>query len=1089
MTYYVTFKFVHLHCHTRFSFLDGHCDIKAMVEKAKSLGQTALAITDHGYMYGAIEFYNSCMAAGIKPIIGCELYTAKNAFEKFKGESRGHITLLAKDEAGYRNLLHLASFAATDGFYYRPRVDTQMLREYHEGIICLSGCIQGDLQRAILANDAELATRIATEYRDIFGEDYYIELQYHGIPEQKKVLAGQIKLARELGIPMVATNDVHYIERSAAEAQRVMMCIGMQTTVDDQNATGYGTPHEMYIKNEEEMALIFSKIAPEALANTAAIADKCNLTIEQGHYLLPAYETPNGKDNLSYFTTLCRAGLIKRYGDRAGEYRGRLEYEVSTIKNMGFVDYFLIVFDIVAYARRQGITIGCRGSAGGSIVAYCLGISEIDPMRWNLAFERFLNPERVNMPDIDLDVDPEGREALVNYLTEKYGEDHVCQITTSDTEGAKFAIRDTGKALGMTQEFINRVSGFIPKSSQLSISESMAADAAFRKAYETEPEVRKLIDLAKQIEGTKRNPGIHAAAVIVSPDALANHVPLKRNTETNRLVSQYDMAAAEAVGMLKLDLLGLRNLTVIHTAEEAIRQTNPEFSIAAIPLDDAAVYEMFSRGDTFGVFQFESEGMRDVLKRMQPSRFEDLIAAIALYRPGPMEQIPKFIEGKRAPDKIEYLHPIVRPILEDTYGIPLYQEQVMAIVRDCAGYSMGRSDLVRRAMSKKKAKVLEEEREYFLHGKPETQQQAAIPGCEANGIALETAEALWAMMAKFAEYGFNKSHAASYARVAFQTAYLKTHYPLEYRSALLTSEIGKDGNRRLIRLIHDSESHGISVLPPDINRSETGFSVEDGCIRFGLAAIKDTGKAILAEILMERSLNGPYADLKDLVERCMNTCDKSTLAALVKSGALDSFPQTRDQMLAVIDGVLKKVRAARKKLAQERMQYEDSFFCDEADDEKPFHLAEIEYPEPAKLAANALFDMEMESTGMYITGHPIHAYADRIKGRTTHDILDLDEELGADLAPETPVRIAGIVVDVSKRTTRQKKQMAQMVIEDHSGKIGVTVFPRAFESYGARLVHGAAILVFGKLDTDSFGRKVVADSIAFLDNTSAEGDS
>lgn len=1085
-------SFTHLHVHTEFSTLDGHSRIKALVAKAKKMGHTALAITDHGYMYGIINFYNECKANGIKPIIGVELYTAPSSIYDKNSENRssGHIVLLAKNNAGYQNLLALAGIAATDGMYYKPRVDTALLRRYHEGIICLSACLRGDVPSKLLAGDDEGAYNLAREYKEIFGEDYYIELQDHGLEDQKTVLPKLIKLAKDMDIPVVATNDVHYVERKDAEAQHVLVSMSVGKTVDDESVPGFGNPDNWYFKSEDEMAEIFCPVAPEALMNTQVIADKCNVEIEMGNYHLPSFPLPEGWDNNhKYFRALCSAGLKKRYGKEAESHREQLEYETKVIEKMGFVDYFLIVFDIISFAKRNGIPVGPgRGSAAGSIVSYCLGITDLEPTKYDLLFERFLNPERITMPDVDIDVDPDGRAVIISHIIEKYGADHVAQIITYGTLAAKASIRDVGKALGMDAAVCQRLTKMIPNTPDITIKAAMAANKTLEKEYADNPEVKRLLDLCMSVEGLVRHTSTHAAGIIISPRPLREFLPVTKDFKSGSsiLVSQFDMASVEQVGMLKVDLLGLKTLSVLKLAVENIRTKQKAdekpLILKNLRMADPAVFAMLSRGQTGGVFQLESEGMRDVLCKMKPSCFEDLIAAIALYRPGPMESIPEFIENKHNPEKVQYLHPLLEPILKGTYSKIVYQEQVMAIVRDLAGYSYGRADLVRRAMAKKKASVMEQEREYFIHGR--VSHVEVIPGCIRNGISETVASQLWDQMKDFASYAFNKSHAACYAVIAYWTAYLRYYYPLDYLAALMTVYTGEQN--KIISFLNDCHRQGIKILPPDINRSDTGFTVEGDAIRFGLTAIKETGKAVLAELKTERDLNGPFTDLQDLVERTVNTANKKTLTALIKSGALDCFPHSRAQMLAVLEKLLKSAAKARKNHIAEQISIEDTFFGCGNEAHATFHFEKVEYPENVKeLTQREKLAQELEVIGFYVSGHPMSEFEDKVNSSTTHRLVQLipsEENPTPQVNEGEQVRVAGCITSMRQVTTKKRSQMCFATIEDQTGRLDITVFPRAFEAYGSKLAEGVPVLVYGKVEISDFGIKVIADSISFLDD-------
>lgn len=1079
--------FTHLHVHTKFSLLDGHCRMDALIDRAAELGQAALAITDHGYLYGALEFYNACKAKNIKPILGIELYTAEDVFNK-KTRKAGHIILLAKNETGYQNLMELASFAATDGMYYHPRVDLKTLAQHHEGIVCLSACLQGDVPQLLLAGEKEKAYALASEYKEVFGEDYYIELQYHGIQEQRDVLPLLINLAKDLGIQTVATNDVHYVKREDAPMQRALMCMSMDKTVDDETALGYGTPDHFYLKSEAEMSEIFGKIAPEALSNTMVIADKCNVELTTGTYHLPQFPLPDGwTSNVEYFEALCNAGLKKRYGAQAEQNRERLEYEIGVIKGMGFVDYFLIVSDLITFAKTNGIPIGPgRGSSAGSMVAYCLGITDIDPLRFGLLFERFLNPERITMPDVDIDIDPEGRDMVIDYVVSKYGADRVARIITFSALAAKGAIRDVAKALGIDPAIATRISKFIPEQPNVSIKGVLESNQTLAKEYNENPIVKRLLVYAMSVEGLLRHTSTHAAGLVIAPDRLTKFIPVQKD-KNNNIITQFDMSSVEQAGMLKVDLLGLKNLTVLKHAEEAVKANQAPGSrplnLSKLKLADPSVYAMLSRGETTGVFQLESAGMRDVLRKMKPTCIEDLVAAISLYRPGPMDSIPTFVQNKHHPEKITYLHPSLEPILKDTYSTIVYQEQVMAIVRDLGGYSFGRADLVRRAMSKKKAKVMEHEHDVFINGSYKEDGSIDVEGCIRRGIPAEVGEKLWAQMADFAAYAFNESHAACYAVVAYRTAFLRCHYPKEFLAALMTAEIG-GSKEKMLGFFADCAAQGIKLLPPDINISESGFTVEGDNIRFGLLAIKDTGSAVLGELTMERRLHGPFKDLQDLIERTISSANKSTLTALIKAGALDSFPQTREQMLAVLPKMLSSASKARKSYNEDQLTLEGSFFCGPEDNPDAFHFPRMEYPEvPAQTELERLKG-ELEATGLYITGHPMDSYKAAVGRKATHNLLQLTSE--GEKVPNSQVRVAGIITGVKTITTKKKLPMAFLTMEDQFSSIEVTVFPRAYEAYAQQLTEGSAMLVYGKVEDSDFGRKLIADNISFLSESEAD---
>lgn len=1078
--------FTHLHVHTEFSILDGEGRIKNLVAKAKACGQTALAITDHGYMHGVIPFFNECVKNGIKPILGVELYTTEDiTIKSSENRHAGHIVLLAKNNTGYKNLMKLSSIAATDGMYYRPRVDLNLLQKYHEGIVCLSACIKGDVPHLLLKGDKEEAYALAQKYRDIFGDDYYIELQYHGLPEQKVVLPKLIVMAKTLGIPMVATNDVHYVDKEDAFAQRTLMVMNMKTTINDESAVGYGNPDQWYLKTEEEMNTVFGSIAPEAIANTMVIADKCNVILEHGKYHLPKFPLPEGfASNSVYFRALCNAGLKKRYMEDADSHRAQMEYEINVIESMGFIDYFLIVSDIITYAKTHNIPIGPgRGSSAGSIVAYCMGITDIDPCRFGLVFERFLNPERITMPDVDIDVAPEGREEVIAHIADVYGADHIARIVTYSELAAKGSVRDVGKAICADRTLVTNISKHIPSSANITLRELLEKDRSLLKMYNENAEAKQLLDVCMRVEGLIRHTSTHAAGIVISPEPVSEYVPVQRD-KNSHVITQFDMAALEEAGMLKVDLLGLKTLSVLDKAEREVNATHPEvkgaLKLSKLKLAAAPVYEMLSKGQTSGVFQLESVGMRDTLKKLQPTCIEDLTAIISLYRPGPMDSIPKFIENKKS-GHVDYLIPELEPILKDTYGIIVYQEQVMAIVRTVAGYSFGRADLVRRAMSKKKHDVMEREKDIFINGSVRDDGTVEVEGCVRRGIPAEIGEQLWAEMADFASYAFNRAHAACYAVMAYRTAFMRCYYTKEFFSALLTNAID-DAKSKMVGYITDANAMGIKILPPDINSSEVEFSVEGDNIRYGLLAIKDTGTNVLSEIVDERKKHGLYSDFQDLVERNINAVNSKTLEALIKSGSLDSFAHSREEMLAVLPAVVKEASKARKKLNEQQLELNASFFAGmEADDSQKVHLSEFEYPTVEPLSMFEKLKMEQQATGMFISGHPLDEFAEEISRKTNYDIAKILGSEGTEpLADDTTVRVAGVITGVRKIMTRKKQQMAFLTLEDKICSIDVTVFPKAYESRGDRLQEGEVVVVYGKMNDG----KLIANDIIFLSEAS-----
>ena len=905
-------SFAHLHLHTEYSLLDGACRIKKLIPRVKELGQTAVAITDHGAMYGVIDFYREANKYGIKPVIGCEVYVANRS--RFSKEHlmdwSYHLVLLCENNTGYKNLIKLVSAGFTEGFYKKPRVDKELLKKHHEGLIALSACLAGEIPRNLTQNDYDTAKKVALEYRDIFGENnYFIEIQDHGLADQKRILPNLIKLSKETGIPLVATNDCHYINKDDAKMQNVLVCIGTNHTVNEDNDMAFET-EEFYVKSEEEMREIFSFV-PEAIDNTQKIADRCNMTFEFGHTKLPAFEVPDGRDNVEYFESMCREGLYRRYGENPGpELWERLNYELGVIERMGYVNYYLIVHDFINYAKSVGIPVGPgRGSGAGSICAYCIGITDIDPIKYHLLFERFLNPERVSMPDFDIDFCYERRQEVIEYVNRKYGEDHVAQIITFGTLAARAAIRDVGRALGMAYQDVDKVAKLIPTDLHMTIEKALTISSELKALYDTDPKIYELIDTARRVEGMPRHSSVHAAGVVIAPEPVTEFVPVAKPDES--VVTQFTMTTLEELGLLKMDFLGLRNLTAISDCEKAVRKRIPDFDISKVPDGDPEVYAMLTKGAAQGVFQFESAGMRSVLMGLGPKSIEDLTAVISLYRPGPMDSIPKYLENSHHPEKVTYKTPLLKPILDVTYGCIVYQEQVMEIVRKLAGYSYGRADLVRRAMSKKKLDVMAQEREYFVHGKFDENGNLELPGAVRNGVPEKIANEIFDEMSSFASYAFNKSHAAAYATVAYRTAYLKCHFPGEYMAAQLSSVL--DNTDKVIEYIGECQKMGLKVLGPDVNRSESGFIWDGEGVRFGLLAVKNLGRGIIRDIINERQMNGKYKGFTDFCKRAYGReLNKRTLESLIKCGALDSFSVNRRQMLSGYESILSSIDAEKK---------------------------------------------------------------------------------------------------------------------------------------------------------------------------------
>ena len=1046
--------FAHLHLHTEYSLLDGACRIKELIARVKELGQTAVAITDHGVMYGVIDFYKEAKKQGIKPIIGCEVYVApRSRFDKVYGldNSPAHLVLLCKNETGYRNLIYMVSRGYTEGFYSKPRIDHDLLRDHAEGLICLSACLAGEIPRALSAGDEKAALEIGTFYRDLFGkENYYIEIQDHGIPEQKRILPGLIRLAQQLDVGLVATNDAHYLTREDSRVQHLLVCIATNHTVDEEMELEFPT-QEFYIKSGDEMEKVFPNL-PQALANTGKIADACNLEFEFGKTKLPFYQAPDGRSNQEYFEDLCWSGLRRRYGENPDpSIRERLDYELGVITRMGYVDYYLIVYDFINYARSVGIPVGPgRGSGAGSLAAYCVGITNIDPIRYNLLFERFLNPERVSMPDFDIDFCYERRPEVIDYVVRKYGADHVAQIITFGTMAARGAIRDVGRAMGMSYQETDRVAKLIPMELHMTIDKAVKSSSELRELMESDPQVRDLVETARRVEGMPRHASTHAAGVVITRDPVDTYVPVQKNDEA--VVTQFPMTTLEELGLLKMDFLGLRNLTVIADAETMIRRYEPDFSIEKIDDEDQEVFAMLSKGQADGVFQFESGGMRNVLMQLGPRSVEDLIAVISLYRPGPMESIPRYIANRHNPEKITYRHPLLQPILEVTNGCIVYQEQVMQICRQLAGFSYGRADLVRRAMAKKKADVMEKERDTFIHGSVREDGTIEVPGAVRNGVPEEVANAIFDEMSSFASYAFNKSHAAAYAVVAYQTAYLKCHYPKEYMAALLTSVL--DSTDKVIGYIGECERLGIKVLPPHINLSDAGFTVAGGEIRFGLLAVKNLGRGFIDDILAQRAEGGPFTSFSDFCERMYGReLNRRTLESLIKCGAMDCLGANRRQMLTGFPAILEDIDTQRKN----NLSGQVSLFGDVVASSNEHVLPQVEeYP------VSQLLAMEKEVTGLFISGHPMAAYEEisRQAGALHLGLLSGEEARDWD---GKQVIVTGILSGRRLKTTRAGEMMAFATVEDATGSAEMLVFPKVLALCSQRLQDGAAVAISARL--------------------------
>ena len=1074
-------SFTHLHLHTGYSLLDGSSKIPELVRRVKELGMDACAITDHGVMYGVIEFYKACKAEGIKPIIGCEVYVAPGSrFEKGKEKSAeryNHLILLAENDTGHKNLMKLVSRGFTEGFYYKPRVDYELLSEYHEGIIASSACLAGIVPTKLRNGDYEGAKEEAMRLQQIFGENnFFLELQDHGLSEQKFVNQGLMRISSETGIPLVATNDCHYLYKEDAEAHDVLICIQTQKNVYDEDRMKY-EGGQFYVKSPEEMEEVFHYI-PEAIHNTEEIARRCNVEIEFGKYHLPQYPVPEGYTSLSYLNKLCEDGFKKRYegvdADTEASLRERLKYETDTISSMGFVDYFLIVWDYINFAKENHIAVGPgRGSAAGSIVAYCLGITGVDPIRYNLLFERFLNPERVTMPDIDVDFCVLRRQEVIDYVTEKYGREKVVQIVTFGTMAAKMVIRDVGRALDLPYSFCDKVAKMIPNELKMNIEKALLINPDLKRLYDEDEEAKKLIDLSRRLEGLPRHTSIHAAGVVISKREVDCYVPVSTSSD-GAVTTQYTMETIEQLGLLKMDFLGLRNLTVIEKAVELVnrnrkKEGRDELDIEKIDMEDENIYLMISEGRTEGVFQLESPGMTSFMKKLRPDNIEDIIAGISLYRPGPMEFIDDYINGKRNAATIEYDCEELVPILKSTYGCIVYQEQVMQIVRDLAGYSYGQSDLLRRAMSKKKDSVMKEERKNFVYG----DESKGIPGCVANGVSEQVANKIYDKMIDFAKYAFNRSHAAAYAFITYQTAYLKYYYPKEYMAALLTSVMSNTG--KVSEYILSGKEMGIAILPPDVNEGEGNFTTASGGIRYGMSAIKGLGENVTDAIVRDRDERGPYKSLTDLIERLAGSINKKGLEALIKSGALDGLSGTRRENMAVYEQVLDSISHEK----HSKMAGQLSLFDIAPNDD--LSTLEVKMPVLGEFDVETKLAFEKEMLGVYLSGHPLESYQDMLKSVCNATSLDFayDEEEGmVNVAPGKDYILGGIASVVNIKLTRNNQRMAFITLEDLVGSVEVIVFPRDFEKYRELIEEGRKYIISGKASLEeNDAAKLIAGKI------------
>ncbi len=1077
-------SFVHLHVHTEYSLLDGAAGIPRLIAKAKELGMRAIAITDHGVMFGAVEFYKEAKRQGLKPIIGCEVYTAARTMkdkDADKDKYQGHLVLLAKNAKGYKNLMKIVSLGFTEGFYYKPRIDYSVLREHSEGLIALSACLSGNIQRKLLNDDYDGAKNEAIELLGIFGEgNFYLELQDQGLPEEAKILPMIRRIHKETGIPLVATNDVHYVEKQDAEAHDVLLCIQTARTVDDENRMRFPND-QFYLKSPEEMSRLFNDL-PDAIANTVRIAEECNFDYEFGKIWLPDFSAPDGRTNEKYLRELCFDGLSKRYGQMNDELIARLEYELSTIRKMGYVEYFLIVWDFIDYAKRNGIMVGPgRGSAAGSLVAYCLRITDIDPIKYGLIFERFLNPERVSMPDIDIDFCFERRQEVINYVIEKYGADKVAQIITFGTMKAKAAVRDVGRALNMSYAEVDAIAKKIPFDLKMTIDKALETNSDLRKDYDGDKRIRHLIDTARALEGMPRHASTHAAGVVISKESIDEYVPLY--LAEKGISTQFTMGTIEELGLLKMDFLGLRNLTVIRDALELIwKNHNIHIDFSTMEYDDRKVYELISSGNTLGVFQLESPGMRQFMKNLKPDCFEDIVAGVSLYRPGPMDSIPAYIQNKKNPDKIKYVHKSLEPILSVTYGCLVYQEQVMQIVRDLAGYSYGRSDLVRRVMSKKKMAEMLKEQEYFVNGKADGAGNIEIPGCIRNGIPKKAADEIYGQMEKFAEYAFNKSHAAAYAVLAYETAYLKQYFPIEFMAALMTSVMGDSG--QVAKYMRNCAEMGIKVLPPCVNASEKKFTVVNGEIRFGLLGVKNVGEGVIDAIVRMRRDKGVPDSFRTFIDHIeISEINKKAVESLIKAGAFDCMGRKRAVLLSVYDRLMESAQnTARKNLEGQLSLFQSHT---EAMQDPG---GEDRMPDVEEFASDIMLSMEKEMLGLYVTGHPLSDYASRIErvsSVTTEELMHAEDN--AELKDGMMVTLAGIITSKRTMVTKNNKMMAFVQMEDLYGSVEIIVFPNVFESVSSEIREDNVIVVHGKLNfKEEEAPKILAEKITplvMLDDT------
>ena len=1074
-------KFVHLHVHTEYSLLDGSSRIGDLLDRTKELGMDTIAITDHGAMFGVVDFYKKAVERGIKPILGCEVYIAINKYteKETKDKNQYHLVLLAENNRGYKNLMKIVSEGYVNGFYYKPRVDHDVLRKYSEGIIALSACLAGEVQRYLLDGNYDKAKEVALEYRDIFGQDnFFLELQDHGLREQKLINEELIKISRETGIPLVATNDVHYLKKEDELVHDVLLCIQTGKTIDEEDRMKFPT-NEFYLKSYDEMLKLFGYVK-EALDNTVWIGERCNVTLDFHTLHLPKYEVPEGYTNVEYLKKLCIEGLKNRYKNITPEIVERFEFEFKTIVNMGYADYFLIVWDFIKFAKDNGIMVGPgRGSAAGSIISYALGIIDIDPLKHDLLFERFLNPERVSMPDIDIDFCYERREEVIDYVVKKYGKDKVAQIATFGTMAARGSIRDVGRALNMPYNEVDQITKQVPMELGMTIAKALEVSKSLKESYDTREEVKRLIDLAMAVEGLPRHTSTHAAGVVISKEPITNYVPLARNSDA--IVTQFNMIELEELGLLKMDFLGLRTLTVIRDAVNLIeRNHGVKVDFNSIDYENPEILEMFGRGETLGIFQFESAGMRQVLKELKPDRFEDLVAANSLFRPGPMSQIPQYIQNKNHPESIEYLHPKLKPILEVTYGCIVYQEQVMQIVRDIGGFTMGGADLLRRAMGKKKMDIMERERKRFIYGETDEEGNVIVKGAIRNGVDERTANKIYDLMIDFAKYAFNKSHSVAYAVVAYRTAWLKYYYPVEFMAALLSSVMGDTNSISLY--IQECKRLGLEILPPDINESYKKFAVVDGKIRFGLMAVKNVGEGLIDAIIKARE-KGPFTSFTEFCKRVedinASLMNKRAIESLIKCGAMSSLGCNRAQLLGTFEKIMDGIHSDRKR----NIEGQFSFF-----DKMDVNLPEEDMPDIKEFPQKILLSMEKETLGIYISGHPLKPYEEELKKISTistselyQPVDDIEESISQQLDGRK-ITIGGIINAKKNKITKNNNMMAFITLEDLYGSIECIVFPATYDKYREVIEENSIVVIEGKISIQEEEElKIICESVYKLE--------